>query len=61
MEWLKGKKTYILVVLGAITLGVQFLAGDITFIQFVSSDAMVQLVELFGIATLRAGVSKIGK
>lgn len=59
LAWLKGKKTYILVVLGALTILVQFAAGDVSFMQFISSDAFLNLLELLGLGTIRAGVSKI--
>lgn len=56
MEWLKGKKTYILVILGVIALLVQFLVGDISFMEFVGSPQFVELIGLLGIGTLRAGI-----
>jgi len=59
MAWLQGKKTYILVVLGALTVLVNWLSGDIGFVQFVQSDAFIRLIELLGLGTLRAGVSKL--
>lgn len=60
-EWLKGKKTYILVALGVLTLVVQFLSGDISFIEFVTSESVITLIELLGIGTLRAGVAAATK
>ena len=56
LEWLKGKKTYFLVAFGVLALLVQFLTGDISFMQFLSSDSFVQLLELLGLGALRAGV-----
>ena len=58
--WLQGKKTYILVALGVLTVLVNFLSGDLTFIQFLSSDEFVALLGILGIGTLRAGVTKSG-
>jgi hypothetical protein len=59
MEWFKGKKTYILVILGVAGVLIQFLAGDLSLMEFFGSEYLVQLIELLGIGTLRAGVSKI--
>jgi len=53
-----GKKTYFIVAFGVATILVQFLSGDVTFMQFLASDALQQLLELLGIATVRAGVAK---
>ena len=60
-DWLSGAKTYILVVLGVLVVLVQFLTGDMSFIEFLNSQAMVELLALLGIGALRAGVSKNGK
>ena len=54
--WLKGKKTYFLVAFGVAALIVQAITGDISLMEFVSSDAVLQLAGLLGIGTLRAGV-----
>ena len=59
MEWLKGKKTYILVALGLFTVLVNFLSGDITFMEFLASKSTLDVIELLGLGTLRAGVGKI--
>lgn len=58
MEWLKGKKTYIVVIVGAlidvlIALGV--IPADGTVVQIIN----VVFLALFG-AALRAGVTKSG-
>ena len=55
-EWFKGKKTYILVGLGVLTVLTQTLAGDISFVEFFSSPELKELIMLLGIGTLRAGV-----
>jgi hypothetical protein len=57
VTWLQGKKTYILVALGVISLLVQFLAGDVSFMQFIASQQFIELLGLLGIGTLRAGVA----
>jgi hypothetical protein len=56
--WLQGKKTYILVVLGVLTKIVLFLSGEMGFFEFLSSEDFVHVLELLGLGTLRAGVSK---
>ena len=61
LEWLSGKKTYILVIIGVLTVLVNFLTGDLTFLQFITSDAVIQLIELLGLGALRAGVSRVTK
>ena len=61
LEWLRGKKTYILVIIGVLTVLVNFLTGDLTFLQFITSDAVIQLIELLGLGALRAGVSRVTK
>lgn len=58
MEWLKGKKTYFVIGFGVAIILVQFLVGDVSFMQFISSEAFTNLLELIGVGTLRAGVSK---
>ena len=56
MDFLAGKKTY--VAAAAIVLAAlgSFLAGDITL-----ADAIYRVLEGFGLATLRAGVAKVGQ
>lgn len=61
MEWLKGKKTYILVGLGVLTLLIQFLTGDVSLMQFLGSPQFMELLGMLGIGTLRAGVSSAVK
>ena len=57
-DWLKGFKTYILVGLGVLGLLVQFLTGDVTFMEFLNSPQLIELLGLLGIGALRAGVKK---
>ncbi len=57
MNFLKGKKTYIIVILGVLTILTQFISGDVTFAQFLASVSVVQLIELLGIGAVRKGVS----
>jgi len=57
MEFLKGKKTYIVAVLLAAVSLVEFLTGGMTLTEFLSSDNLKTLLESAGLATLRAGVA----
>jgi hypothetical protein len=59
MAWFSGKKTYFIVILGVLVVLVHFLSGDLTLMQFIASDEFVKLLELLGLGTIRAGVSKI--
>ena len=62
IAWFSGKKTYVLVVLGALAIIVQWAAGDLTFIQFVTSTEMANLLELLGLGALRLAIAKaLGK
>jgi len=61
MSWLSGKKTYFLVAFGLLGLLVQALVGDISFMEFLTSDYMTQLLGLLGLGTIRAGISKVAK
>ena len=57
MNWLKGKKTYIIVILGVLHVLVNYLTGDATFAEFIGSESVVQLIELLGLGALRKGIS----
>lgn len=52
MNFLSGYKTYIVVVAGLLTVLGSFASGDMTL-----QEAVVRALELFGLATLRAGVA----
>jgi hypothetical protein len=56
MEWLKGYKTYILVTLGALTVLINYLSGDVTLAEFLSSEDFLALMGLLGLGALRSGV-----
>ncbi len=58
MNWLQGKKTYL--VSGLMTLAslIQWIIGDMNAVEFVSSPHFNMLLEGVGLATLRAGVAK---
>ncbi len=53
MEFLQGKKTYIVAVGVVVAAVVAFLTGELAL-----ADAVVRALEGLGLATLRAGVSK---
>ncbi len=58
MNWLRGKKTYIVAGLMALVALVRFLTGDLSFPDFILSDSMRTLLEAAGLSALRAGVAK---
>jgi hypothetical protein len=57
MNWLKGKKTYIVSGLMATVALLQLLAGESTLQEFVMSEHVTTLIEAVGLGTLRAGVA----
>lgn len=57
MAWLKGKKTYIAAILIALQALLSVLAGDMTFIQFLSSPELTQVLAAFGLASARNAIS----
>jgi hypothetical protein len=57
MQWLKGKKTYIIAGLMVLTSLVHLLSGDMGFVEFVTGEHLNTLLEGVGLGTLRAGVS----
>lgn len=54
MDFLQGKKTYIVAFGVVVAVAVSFLNGDLTL-----ADALVKGLEGLGLATLRAGVAKV--
>lgn len=59
INFLKGKKTYIIVAIGVANVLTNFGYSDITFIEFVTSPEILKLLEILGIGTIRAGISKL--
>lgn len=53
MEWLKGKKTYLIAAVIILTALGQILTGDVTIAQ-----ALVLVLEGLGLGALRLGVAK---
>lgn len=56
LNWLKGKKTVILSVMGVLTAGVSFLNGDMSFVGFLQSPEFTALLACTGLGTLRMGM-----
>jgi hypothetical protein len=57
MNWLKGKKTYIIAGLMVLASLIHLFLGDIGFVEFASSEHLNTLLEGVGLGTLRAGIS----
>jgi len=57
MDWLKGKKTYIIAGLMVLASLLNLITGDMGLAEFVTSDHLTALLEGVGLGTLRAGVS----
>ncbi len=61
MNWLKGKKTYIVSGLMAMVTLLQLIAGETTLQEFIMSEHVTTLIEAGGLGTLRAGIaSRLG-
>jgi len=57
MNWLKGKKTYIIAGLMVSASLVHLFSGDIGLAEFAASEYLNTLLEGVGLGTLRAGIS----
>ena len=55
-EFFKGKKTYILSALAFLVVVVNFLSGDLSFVQFMQTPEFKWLWAIITAATLRAGI-----
>ena len=58
MNWLNGKKTYIISILMAVVSLMHLVTGELTLIEFISGEQMMNLFEALGLTTLRVGVAK---
>ncbi len=58
MSWLNGKKTYIISALMVVVSLMHLVTGDLTLIEFLSSEQMINLFEAVGLTTLRVGVGQ---
>lgn len=59
MDWLKGKKTYIIAVLMIVVGVVKVATGDMSLMTMLGSEHIQTILEGFGLATIRAGVAKV--
>ena len=59
MDWLKGKKTYIIATLMVLVSIVKLATGDMSFAEFFSSNDINTLLQGFGLSSLRASVAKV--
>lgn len=58
MNWLKGKKTYMVSgLMTAMTL-LQLITGETTLQEFIMGEQLTTLLEATGLGTLRAGIAK---
>lgn len=57
MNWLKGKKTYIVSGLMVLVTLMQLLVGETTLQEFILSEHVTTLIEAVGLGTLRAGIA----
>ena len=57
MNWLKGKKTYIVSGLMVLVTLMQLLVGETTLQEFILSEHVITLIEAVGLGTLRAGIA----
>ena len=58
MNWLKGKKTYLVSILMLFVSSINLLTGNISFNEFIFSDSMTLLLEAMGLSALRSGIKK---
>lgn len=60
MDWLRGKKTYIVAALMVMVSLLNVLTGETTLGEFFNSGNINTLLEGIGFGALRAGVAKAG-
>lgn len=58
MNWLKGKKTYIIAGLLVAAGIVKVVVGDLSLIDFFQSPELFEILAGLGLGALRAGVAK---
>ncbi|NIR33795.1 MAG: hypothetical protein GWO11_05220 [Desulfuromonadales bacterium] len=59
MNWLKGKKTYLVAAGLAYVSFVEVIYGDRTLSGWLASDDVVTLFQAMGLAAVRAGIAKV--
>ena len=57
MDWLKGKKTYIVAGLMVLASLLHLITGDMGLAEFITSEQLNVLLEGVGLGSLRAGVA----
>jgi len=58
MNWLNGKKTYIISALMVVVSLMHLVTGDLTLVEFLNGEQMINLFEAVGLTTLRVGVGQ---
>ena len=58
MNWLNGKKTYIISALMVVVSLMNLITGDLTLVEFLRGEQMINLFEAVGLTTLRVGVGQ---
>lgn len=58
MEYLRGRKTYIIAALMVMASIVKMVSGDISLVELVGSADFNLLLEGLGLSSLRAGIAK---
>ena len=58
MNWLNGKKTYIISALMVVVSLMNLITGDLTLVEFLKGEQMINLFEAVGLTTLRVGVGQ---
>lgn len=58
MNWLNGKKTYLVSGLMAAVTLLQLITGQTTLSEFFMSEHITTLLEAVGLGTLRAGIAQ---
>lgn len=61
MSWLNGKKTYIISALMVMTSLVRLITGDLTLMEFLNGEQMINMFEALGLTTLRLGIGRSQK
>lgn len=58
MNWLNGKKTYIISALMVVVSLMHLITGDLTLVEFLKGEQVINLFEAVGLTTLRVDVGQ---
>ncbi len=58
MNWLNGKKTYIISALMVVVSLMHLITGDLTLVEFLKGEKVINLFEAVGLTTLRVDVGQ---